>query len=91
MKNVKTFRRQITRGELSFGAISESRASIYGSYAHAMNEIENWTGEFHRIEAGQEVDIVTDYRFPTPAYICNGQYEKTVDVKIESGLSLSDK
>lgn len=31
------------RDELSFELISERRASVYGRYAHAMNEIKIWT------------------------------------------------
>ena len=45
MINVKAFRRQIKRGEFSFEVISKRRASIYGAYAQAMNEIETWTGK----------------------------------------------
>jgi hypothetical protein len=51
------FRRQITRGELSFEEISKRRASVYGAYAQAMNEIETWTGKLNRFKTGQDIDI----------------------------------
>jgi hypothetical protein len=69
MTNVKAFRRQITRGELSFEVISKRRASVYEAYAQAMNEIENWTGKLKKFETGQDIDTGIDYRFPTTAFI----------------------
>ncbi|OKP09347.1 hypothetical protein PENSUB_5303 [Penicillium subrubescens] len=44
MTNVKKLRRQITRGDLSFEVINKRRPSVYGAYAQAMNETENWMG-----------------------------------------------
>lgn len=49
MINVKALRRQLKRGEFSFEVISKRRASIYGAYAQAMNEIEAWTGKLIKI------------------------------------------
>jgi hypothetical protein len=69
MTNVKKFRRQITKGDLSFEVVNERRPTVYGAYAQAMNETENWTGEFEKIETRQYIDTGIDYRFPTTAFI----------------------
>jgi hypothetical protein len=47
----------MTRGELSSEEISKRRASVYGAYAQAMNEIETWTGKLNRFKTGQDIDM----------------------------------
>jgi hypothetical protein len=56
------------RGDLSFEVINKRRPSVYGAYAQAMNEIENWTGKFKKFETRQDIDTGIDYRFPTSAF-----------------------
>lgn len=59
---VKVFRRQIKRGELSLEEINQRKASVYGRYAQAINEIEIWTGQSRRMSIEQDFNHKTDYR-----------------------------
>ncbi|KAJ5904920.1 uncharacterized protein N7473_001836 [Penicillium subrubescens] len=58
--DVKAFRREINRGELSLEVISQRKMTVYGRYARAMNEAETWTG----------------YRFPCAGRVQNEEHEK---------------
>lgn len=46
---VKAFRRQMKRGELTPEVIGQRQAIVYGCYAQAMNEVETWTGQSCRV------------------------------------------
>jgi hypothetical protein len=74
--DVKAFRREINRGELSLEVISQRKMTVYGRYARAMNEAETWTGESHRIKFKHNYNVVTGYRFPCAGRVQNEEHEK---------------
>lgn len=42
---VKAFRRHVKRSQVTADIINTRKATVYGTYAHAMNEVEIWTGK----------------------------------------------
>lgn len=50
ISHTKSFRREMKRGNLNTEIIEWKRKALYGLYAEAMNELENWTGQYQSQE-----------------------------------------
>lgn len=46
----KSFRREIKRSVARTEILELDREAVYGLYARAMNDLENWTGQYHSQE-----------------------------------------
>lgn len=50
VSHAKAFRREMKKGDLGTEILEWKRKAVYGLYAEAMNELENWIGQYQTQE-----------------------------------------